>query len=53
MVGVDVSSAMLDVARRRDGSLPIEFQAMDAEALAFPDATFDVVVSSLLAGPDL
>ena len=50
VVGIDLSRAMLQVARRRTGSLPIEFQEMDAEALGFGDATFDVAVSSLLAG---
>lgn len=50
VVGVDLSASMLQEARRRACGLPIEFHQMDAEALGFGDATFDVVVSSLLAG---
>jgi ubiquinone/menaquinone biosynthesis C-methylase UbiE len=43
VVGVDRSSEMVAEARRRtDGSgLPIEFVAGDAQALDFPDASFD------------
>ena len=47
VVGVDLSSAMLTQARRKAGDLPVEFQEMDAEALQFGDATFDVVLSGL------
>ncbi len=53
VVAVDLSSAMLNEARHRAGGLPIEFRKMDAEALEFGDATFDVVVSSLLAGAQI
>lgn len=51
VVGVDLSSAMLTQARRKAGHLPVKFQQMDAEALQFGDATFDVVLSGLL--PDI
>lgn len=47
VVGVDLSDGMLTQARRKAGSLPVEFQEMDAEALRFGDATFDVVLSGL------
>lgn len=47
VVGVDLSSGMLAQARRKAGNLPVDFQEMDAEALQFGDATFDVVLSGL------
>lgn len=47
VVGVDLSSAMLTQARRKAGNLPVEFQEMDAEALQFGEATFDVALSGL------
>ena len=53
VIGVDLSSAMLQEARRRAGGLSVEFLEMDAETLGFGDGTFDVAVSSLLAGPDV
>ncbi len=53
VVGVDLSPGMIQAARRRSGGPPLEFRQMDAEALEFGDATFDVVLSSLLAGPDV
>lgn len=42
VVGVDFSAAMAAEARRRHPE--IEFRPGDAEALPFPDATFDAVV---------
>ena len=42
VVGVDFSAAMVAAARRRYPD--IEFRAGDAEALAFPDRSFDAVV---------
>lgn len=42
VVGVDFSAAMVAAARRRYPD--IEFRAGDAEALAFPDQSFDAVV---------
>ncbi len=47
-VGVDLSSAMLEVARRRaaDEGLPgVRFEQADAQVAAFPPAAFDVAVS--------
>ncbi len=44
VIGVDLSEGMLAQARRKAGDLPIEFRQMDAERLAFDDATFDVVL---------
>lgn len=46
VTGVDASTEMLSVARRRaaDSSLSIEFVEGDAHALAFPDRSFDAVV---------
>lgn len=49
ITGVDISRAMLEIARRRADriGLNIAFQVMDGEALAFPDQHFNTVVSSL------
>jgi ubiquinone/menaquinone biosynthesis C-methylase UbiE len=49
IVGVDASTAMLAVARKRSSRLRLEisFLLANAEALPFPDETFDTVVSSL------
>lgn len=49
LTAVDLSPAMLEVARKRANrlGLHITFLVMDAEALAFPDQSFDTVVSSL------
>ena len=46
VTGVDASSAMLNVARRRaaEERLPIEFSEGDAHALAFSDRVFDAAV---------
>jgi ubiquinone/menaquinone biosynthesis C-methylase UbiE len=48
-VGVDLSPAMLERARDRfeDRGFGGELAGMDAETLAFPDDSFDTVVSSL------
>ena len=48
-VGVDVSQEMLQHARERASQLGIPFALMqaDAEALPFPDASFDTVAISL------
>jgi ubiquinone/menaquinone biosynthesis C-methylase UbiE len=47
--GVDVSREMLSVARKRAAKLSmyVSFSLADAEALPFPDKSFDTVVSSL------
>ena len=49
LTSVDLNSAMLAIARKRADRLrlSITFLVMDAEALAFPDQSFDTVVSSL------
>jgi len=48
-VGIDLSPAMLERARDRfdDRGFGGELAGMDAETLAFPDDSFDTVVSSL------
>jgi len=45
VAGVDVSTAMIDEARRRASgrNLPVTFETADAQALPFADATFDAV----------
>lgn len=49
IIAVDVSREMLSVGRRRAEklSMNVSFSLTDAEALPFPDKTFDTVVSSL------
>lgn len=48
VLGVDLSERMVDVARaeaKRAGLENVAFEVMDAEQLALPDASFDLVVS--------
>lgn len=46
-VGVDFSPSMLKAARKSTRTLPIEFEQGDVtQGLNFPDASFDLVVSS-------
>jgi ubiquinone/menaquinone biosynthesis C-methylase UbiE len=49
ITGIDLSPAMLAIARRRAAELGIdaELREGDAEALAFPDGGFDTVVCAL------
>ena len=49
VTGVDLSAAMIDVARRRarEGPAGIHLQVADAQHLPFADATFDTVVATL------
>ena len=49
LTGIDVSPAMLGLARRRGAALgrAVELRLGDAQALPFDDASFDVVVSTL------
>lgn len=49
ITGVDFSPAMLEIARKESHRLDlnVRFLVMDVEGLAFPDHTFDTVVSSL------
>ncbi|MGH3900037.1 MAG: class I SAM-dependent methyltransferase, partial [Pseudonocardiaceae bacterium] len=56
LTGIELSSGMLAIARRRAVALDrhVELQVADAEALEMPTATFDTVVCtfSLCAIPD-
>lgn len=50
VVGVDLSSQMVDAARRRAREMELAnatFERMDAERLDLPDATFDVALCAL------
>jgi ubiquinone/menaquinone biosynthesis C-methylase UbiE len=49
ITALDLSSEMLNVARKRSAKLPmnLSFLLSDAQALPFPDNCFDTVVSSL------
>ncbi|MCL5026653.1 MAG: class I SAM-dependent methyltransferase [Chloroflexi bacterium] len=48
--GIDLSPKMVERARRRAATLglAVELQVMDAQALAFPDASFDTVVATFV-----
>lgn len=45
LTGIDSSQAMLDECRRRAGKHPIRLQVGDVNAIPFPDAAFDSLVS--------
>lgn len=45
VVGIDLSSAQLEVARSRVGALPVEFRQADAQVHDFGKAAYDVVAS--------
>jgi ubiquinone/menaquinone biosynthesis C-methylase UbiE len=46
--GIDLASEMIEYARRNAGpGSPVTFTVADVANLPFPDATFDVIVSSL------
>jgi ubiquinone/menaquinone biosynthesis C-methylase UbiE len=49
LTGVDVSPAMLKIARRRarELGLKVDLREADAQVLPFPDASFDTVVCTL------
>lgn len=55
LTGVDFSSAMLEIARRRATELgiDIDLRVGDAQAMAFEDASFDTVVITLALCPIL
>lgn len=44
IVATDLNQAMLDVAAKRVGGANVRFQAADAQALPFPDESFDAVL---------
>jgi ubiquinone/menaquinone biosynthesis C-methylase UbiE len=46
--GVDLSPAMLDVARRRLADLDVRLELADATNLSFGDGSFDVVTTTML-----
>jgi ubiquinone/menaquinone biosynthesis C-methylase UbiE len=56
LTGIDLSENMLTIARRRAAALgrEVDLEQADAQALPFPDATFDTVVCtfSLCSIPD-
>jgi SAM-dependent methyltransferase len=56
VTGIDYVPALLEHARERAVAerLPVDFQVGDAEALAFPDAAFDYVLSTfgVMFAPD-
>ncbi len=47
VIGIDLTPAMIEKAKQiaEEHGVEADFQVMDAEKLAFPDAAFDVVVS--------
>jgi len=47
LTGVELSPAMLDIARRRAEGRAVDLRIGDAESLDLPDATFDTVVFTL------
>lgn len=47
IVGIDAAGKMIEAARSKRGSPHCRFEAMAAENLDFPDASFDAVISSL------
>jgi ubiquinone/menaquinone biosynthesis C-methylase UbiE len=49
LTGIELSPAMLDIARRRAGELnrDIDLRLGDAQALEFPDDSFDTVTCTL------
>lgn len=48
VVGIDLSANMLEEARAKTNSSRIEYRQLPIEAIDFPDASFDVVISSLV-----
>ena len=48
LTAIDPAPAQIDYARHQPIARRVDFQAADAQALPFPDASFDVVVSALV-----
>ena len=48
ITAIDLSVAMLDQAKEKFSSSPVQFQVMDAQQLLFKDESFDHVVGSLI-----
>lgn len=50
VIGIDASGEMIDVARKKAGKAngDVDFQVALIEQIPFPDATFDLVTSSLM-----
>lgn len=47
VIGIDLSEKMLEIAAKRAGDVPnLEFKVMNAAALAFPDNSLDMVIST-------
>jgi SAM-dependent methyltransferase len=46
LVGIDFSPGMLGRARRKQCGVPHSLLEMDAQALSFPDASFDTVIAT-------
>lgn len=47
ITGIDAAGKMIEAAREKRGAANCRFEAMAAEHLDFPDASFDAVISSL------
>lgn len=47
VIAVDPAPAQIELARRQPAARRAQFQVADAQALPFPDASFDVVASAL------
>jgi ubiquinone/menaquinone biosynthesis C-methylase UbiE len=47
LTAIDISPAMLEIARRRADGHAVDLRLADAQALPFPDASFDTIVCTL------
>jgi len=45
VLGIDLSAGMIAIAKSVKTADPVEYRAMDAEALLLPDQSFDAVIS--------
>ncbi len=48
VTGIDISQKMLDVAKDKSRGLSIDYRQCAIEDVDFPDASFDIVISSLV-----